>query len=666
MRFDPSFRSATPLLNLLLLAALLGAPALAQNGAASGDWPTYHGETGATQYVPYDQINASNVASLEVAWSWDSPDNALIAADRKLRTAGFKSTPLEIGGRLYVNTSLGHVAAIDATTGENLWTFDTESYKDGRPTNLGFNSRGVGYWTDGTYERLFQPSGNNTLWAIDARTGEPVQGFGEGGKVDLIPTIRRGNKRLVTHMSAPLVVGDVVILGSSIFDGPTRKEMPAGDVRAFDVKTGKLVWTFHNPPREGELGYDTWKNGSAEYTGNANVWTNMSADEELGLVYLPFGTPTNDWYGGHREGDNLFAESIVCVKAATGEYVWHFQLVHHGLWDYDIPAAPTLFDAEIDGKPVKAVAVTSKQGFVYVFDRVTGTPVWPIEERPVPQSKVPGEKSSPTQPFPTRPPAFESQGISNDTIVDFSPEIRAEALKILKDFEYGPIFTPPVVYSETVRGTVQHPGWAGGANWWGASFDPETKRLYVPSFSAPMVVTLQKPDPARSDFDYVRGAAQQEGLVSPEAAITGIAGPHGLPIVKPPYGRVTAYDMTKGEIVWQVPHGDGIRQQVIDLGIEDPGPLGGRSGTGPLLTRSLLFLGQGARGRAGGGGEPALLTAYDKTTGKVVANIELPQPPSGTPMSYMAGGKQYIVFATGGGEESKLVALALPSAGESK
>jgi quinoprotein glucose dehydrogenase len=352
----------------------------------------------------------------------------------------------------------------------------------------------------------------------------------------------------------------------------------------------------------------------------------------------------------------------VCVKAATGEYVWHFQLVHHGLWDYDIPAAPIIFDAKIDGRERHGVAVVTKQGFVYAFDRVTGEPIWPIEERPVPQSDVPGERTSPTQPFPTKPPPFESQGITDATIIDFTPELRAEAMEILKNYRTGPMFTPPVVVTETLWGNVQHPGWAGGANWGGAAFDPETARFYVPSFSNPTVVGLVKPDPARSDFDWVRGHPQQEGLQQGAAeSRTGITGPRGLPITKPPYGRVTAYDLSKGEIAWQVAHGEGIRQKIIDAGAPDPGPVGAASFSGPLLTKTLLFLGQGAiASRVAGEAGTSALTAYDKATGKVIANVPLPARPSGTPMSYVLGGKQYIVFATGGGPQAGILALALP------
>jgi quinoprotein glucose dehydrogenase len=641
------------LLAATVFSAPLVAPTVARPGAAEGEWPTYHGDLGANQYAPLEQIDRETVASLQVAWQWESPDNAIAAKDRSSTPSAFKSTPLMVNGRLFVNTPLGQVAAIDAASGESLWAFDTKSREAGRPTNLGWNSRGVGYWTDGEVERIFQPSGDATLWAIDAKTGKPVEGFGDGGKVDLTQHMRREvSRRNYTVMSAPLVVEDVVIVGSSISDGPSRREMPPGDVRAFDVRTGALRWTFHNPPARDEVGYETWEDGSAEYTGNANVWTNMSADPELGLVYLPFGTPTNDWYGGHRRGDNLFAESVVCVKAETGERVWHFQLVHHGLWDYDIPAAPTLFDLTIDGKEVKGVAVISKQGFTYVFDRVTGEPVWPIEERPVPQSSVPGEKSSPTQPFPTKPPPFEYQGISEEILIDFTPELEAEALALLEGYEWGPLFTPPVVQTDEVKGSVQLPGWGGGANWWGAALDPETGMLYVPSITSAIVVGLVAPDAARSDFRYIRGMGH--GALS-------MQGPRDLPLTKPPYGRITAYDLTKGTIAWQVPHGDGIRQQLIEMGIPDPGPVGSYSGTGPLLTKTLLFFGQGSRtSRVTSEGGLAVFRAYDKSTGEIVHEMELPARPSGTPMTYMLGGKQYIAMAVGGGGAAGIVALRLP------
>ncbi len=646
--------TSLPALGVVLVALLSFPSALrAQHGAEGGQWESYHGDLGATQYSPLDQIDGKNFETLEVAWQWSSPDDALAAENPRLRSFGYKSTPLMVDGVLYVNTNLGHVAAIDAASGTQLWVFDTKSHEAGRPTNLGFNSRGVAYWSDGRQKRIFQASGDNHLWAIDATTGEPVGGFGDGGKVELAKSLRRdGNPRIQTVMSPPLVVKDVVIVGSSIFDGPTRTRMPPGDVRAYDVNTGALRWTFRNPPDEGDFGTDTWEEDSWRYTGNANVWTIMSADPELGLVYLPFGTPTNDWYGGHRKGDNLFAESIVCVKAETGERVWHFQLVHHGLWDYDIPAAPTLFDAMIDGRERKGVAVITKQAFLYVFDRVTGEPIWPIEERPVPQSDVPGEKSSPTQPFPTRPAPYDYQGISEDILIDFTPELKKDALEFLKDYKWGPLYTPPVVGTDEVKGTIQLPGWGGGANWWGGALDPETGTIYIPSYTSPISVALQKPDAARSDFTYIRGMGHGAGSLD---------GPNDLPLTKPPYGRITAIDLTTGEHAWMVPNGDGIRQQLIDMGIPDPGPVGSRSGTGPLLTKNVLVVGQGARtSRTSGGESDAVLRAHDKSTGAVLGEVSLPGAPSATPMTYMAEGRQYIVIAVTGDDGQGLVALTLP------
>ena len=367
-------------------------------------------------------------------------------------------------------TSLGQVAAIDPGTGASLWTFDPGSWKEGRPGNLGFVHRGMAYWTDGTRARLLVGTGDAYLIAVDAKTGALDAAFGEGGRVDLMAGVERAVRTtLYSNSSAPIVCRDVIVVGASVHDGPATKEYPRGDVTGYDARTGKRLWTFRSIPAKGAFGHDTWSGDAAEYTGSTNVWTLMSADEELGLVYLPFGTPTNDFYGGHRPGANLFAESIVAVDARTGERKWHFQAVHHGLWDYDLPAAPTLVDITVNGRAIKALAQVSKQGFTYVLDRRTGEPVWPIEERPVPQSTAPGERSSPTQPFPSRPPAFERQGLTDDNLIDFTPELRQRAIDALKDHDRGPLFTPP-----SERGTVQLPGWVGGANWGGAAFDPDT------------------------------------------------------------------------------------------------------------------------------------------------------------------------------------------------
>jgi len=356
----------------------------------------------------------------------------------------------------------------------------------------------------------------------------------------------------------------------------------------------------------------------------------------LGIAYIPIGTPTNDWYGGLRKGDNLFAESLVAVDVNTGERIWHYQMIHHGVWDYDLPAAPTLVDINVDGRAIKAVAAISKQGFTYVFDRVTGEPVWPIEERPVPQSTVPGERLSPTQPFPTKPDPFEPQGISDETLIDFSAELRAEALQNIEKFDYGPIFTPP-----TLRGAIQFPGWAGGGEWHGAAFDPDTGMYYIPSASGPIVVQLVEARRGREEMVYVRGGARS------------IGGPQSLPLTKPPYGRITAIDLNSGDHTWMVPHGEGIRQQIIDLGILDPGPVGSTDRTGPLLTKTLLFMAQRD-------GNRNLIRAFNKANGEIIHEFELPLPPTGTPMSYSVAGKQYVTIALGGGQDARLISLSLP------
>lgn len=609
-----------------------------------GEWRYYGSDAASTKYSPLDQINHENAGQLKLAWSWDSPDLALQKTNRSLSSFAYETTPLVVNGTMYASTSIAQVAAIDPKTGETKWVYNPEVYKAGRPTNLGYVHRGLAYWTDGGQERLYVAAHDAYLYCVDAKTGKLVSEFGEEGRINLAKAIPHAiNARNYTMTSPPVICRDVVVVGSSINDGPLNKEGPRGDVQAFNVRTGKPAWIFHVIPQEGEYGNDTWENDSWKYTGNANVWTLMSADEELGYVYLPFSTPTNDWYGGQRPGNNLFAESLVCVEASTGKRVWHFQTVHHGLWDYDLPAAPVLCDIKVDGKPIKAVAQITKTGFTFVFDRVTGKPVWPIEEKPVPQSTVPGEKSSPTQPFPTKPLPYERQGSTEDNVIDFTPELKAEALKILSTYDHGPLFTPP-----TEKGTLNLPGWAGGGNWWGAAFDPDTNTLYIPSISQPISVKLTKPDAARSNLDYIRGGG---------AFGQPVNGPKGLPLFKPPYGRITAINLNTGDHAWMIPHGDGPRAKVTELTGKDPGPLGSGGG-GPLLTKTLLFVGQGAGGRGSrAGGADSVLRAFDKASGKVVAEVVLPAAPSGTPMTYMADGKQYIVLAT---QNGKLVAFSLP------
>ncbi len=652
-------RLTTPL-HLVIVVAIISGVVVAQRpaptSAAAGEWRYYGGDAGSSKYSPLTQITRANVNRLDVAWRWSSVDNEIVKTS-PARPGMYQDTPIMVNGVLYTTTSLGVYVAIDPTTGRMLWKYDPEIYKGGgRPPNLGFTHRGSAYWTDGTRRRIISGTHDAHFVSIDAETGKPDPAFGDNGRADVIADLPYAERmRNYAINSTPVVVKNVIISGANITDGPLVKEQPRGDVFGFDVRTGKKLWTFHSVPQKGEFGYDTWEEGAAEYTGNTNVWSMISVDEDLGYVYLPFGTPTNDYYGGHRPGANLFAESLVCLDAATGKRVWHFQAVHHGLWDYDFPTAPNLLDITVNGRRIKAVAQVSKQGFVYVFDRVTGQPVWPIEERPVPSSNAPGEKTHPTQPFPTIPPPFDKQGLTDDNVVDFTPELRAQALDVLKQFDRGPLFTPP-----TERGSVQMPGNVGGSDWGGAGVDPETGFLYVPSLTSPIVVQLVKGDPATGNMRFRRGGVQNLPTLD------------GIPLYKGPYSQVTAYDLNRGTIAWQMPIGEGPRNHPLlkDLKL---GPLGnGRRGA-PLVTGSLLFVSQasGGLGRAvalkvGNRELTELLPespkfrAFDKRTGEMVWEKELPFGPAAAPMTYMAGGKQYVVLAIGTGINAELVAYALP------
>ncbi len=653
------------------LAALAVAPPVVagQHGADDGEWRSYAGDTGSTKYSPLAQITPANVGDLAVAWRWVSVDGRFDLDDLRVRYPalqvandtgnvsinGLKGTPLMVGDTLYLSTPLSQVAAIDAATGETRWVYDPESYAAGIPIMvLGFSSRGLAYWTDGRQARIVWATGDARLHAVNARTGEPVLEFGDGGSVDLmrgIPRARRDPPPInYSVTSPPVICNDVIIVGSAVSDQPRFKESPPGHVRGFDARTGELRWTFRTIPQPGQLGDDTWQDGSASYTGNANVWTLMSADPELGYAYLPVGNATNDHYGGHRPGTNLFANSLVCVECATGARVWHFQLVHHDLWDYDPPAAPNLVDITVDGRPIKAVAQVTKHAFTFVFDRVTGEPVWPIEERSVPTSTVPGEWTSPTQPFPTRPPPFDRQGVTEMDLIDFTPALRAEAVEILQSYVHGPIFTPPSIIGTgpgDTRGTIELPGYTGGANWNGAAFDPETGLLYVPSTTQPIIPALVELDPDRSNLRYSRGRMQPPG------------GPDGLPLFKGPYGRITAIDLNRGEIAWQRANGRGspaIRDHARLRDVDLPPVGGGRDFL--LLTGTLLFSGQQTPGVDGAW----VLAARDKATGEPLAEIPLPGRAIGAPMTYEVGGRQYIALTVRGvrGEPPEIVALAVP------
>lgn len=613
------------------------------------DWMHYGNDPGHTKYAPLDQINRENVADLEVNWIWESIDNQAVAERPQHVPSGFKATPITRNGTIYVSTPLGFIAAIDAQTGQQKWVFNTFTWEHGRPANNGFNHRGVTFWekptANGTEPRIIMTTANAFLWSIDAETGEPDLSFGVNGKTDLTLGLgREVDRSMIAHSAAVPIVGNTVIIGSVVYDQPMfdmvpekLTDLPPGHVRGFDLNTGQQKWIFHTIPQPGEFGNDTWLDDSWEVTGATNIWTMISVDPELGYAYLPVGNPGNDFYGGQRLGDNLFGTSLVAVDTETGERVWHYQIVHHELWDYDPPAAPTLVDITVDGRDIKAVAMVTKQAFIYVFDRITGEPVWPIVERPVPVSSVPGERAAPTQPFPTKPAPFDQQGISEETLIDFTPELRQEALEIISEFEYGGLYTPP-----SLAGTITLPGWTGGAEWTGAAFDPETSMYYIPSVTSPIVIQLVANNPTETDFVYMRGG------------IRNVNGPSGLPITKPPYGRISAVNLNTGEYEWVRANAEGIRQQIIDMGIPDPGPVGVVNLAPLLVTKTLLF-------QAITDGVP-ILRAMNKATGETIAEIELPAIPQGAPMTYMVDGKQYIAISCGGGADAKMVTLSLPSA----
>ncbi len=616
--------------------------------AQEGEWRYYSGDTHGTKYSPLDQINKDNAKELRVAWRWPFADRDLQTSNPLLRTTRTQETPLMVNGVVYMVTGLGLVAALDPATGETRWVYDPQGYKSGKHSQASFVRRGLAYWTDGARDRLLVGTEDAYLVSVDARTGKPDSGFGDGGKVDLtvgIPSVVRATN---FTSRVPLVAGNVVVVGSSIQDNVLNKEEPPGYLHGFDVRTGKRLWTFHTIPRPGEFGYDTWQENSAEYTGSANIWAGGVYDPELDYLYLATSTPTNNYYGGHRLGNNLFAESLVCVQAKTGKRVWHFQAVHHGLWDYDFPAHPILGEITVNGRRIKAVVQISKQGFTYVFDRKTGEPVWPIEERAVPASTVPGERASRTQPFPTKPPPFDLQGSTEDNLIDFTPELRKQALERLQALDHGALFTP----ISTERPFVLLPGAAGGANWGGAGFDPETGVLYVPSRMAPWILQLRPLDPKEGNMRYVRGPIG-----------SGLDTLDGLSIFKPPYTRVTAIDLNKGELQWTAPVGNGPRNHPLLKDLKLPA-LGDENqiGVGVIVTKTLLIASARPTGAKWHDAEAVrrLLYVFDKSSGALLRAIELDGLTAAPPMTYLHRGKQYIVTAVGSGPASELVALSLP------
>ena len=663
------------LVPLVMLVAWSAAPAMGQSrdgntGTENGEWRSQGGDLANTRYSPLEEIDVTNFETLEVAWRFKA-DNLGPRPEFNWQT-----TPLMVNGVLYFTAGTRRAAvAVDAATGEMLWMHSEDEGAREAATSLRQPGRGLAYWTDGpdgNDERILYVTIGYRLVALDAKTGAPIPTFGQNGiidlKLDIDQQLDLETAEIGLH-AAPLVANDVVVVGAAHRPGgrPKSRTNAKGFVRGFDVRTGERLWTFHTIPRSGELGRETWLNDSAVYTGNTGVWANISADEELGLVYLPVEMPTGDYYGGHRPGANLFGESLVAVDVTTGERRWHFQLIHHGLWDMDIPSPPILADIVVDGREIKAIAQPTKQAWLYVFDRTTGEPVWPIEERPVEQGTVPGEWYSATQPFVTKPPAYDRQGLTVDDLIDFTPELKAEAVEQVSEYKYGPLFTPPVFSIwEGPRALIMVPGNMGGANWPGGSYDPETNILYIKSSSGATTIGIVPSDGDLSDMDYVQGQSPD-----PASGRTGPAGGseggrlmvQGLPIVKPPYGRITAIDLNDGETVWQAAHGetpDGIRNHpaLRDLDI----PRTGQSGPiGTLVTKTLLIAGDSTVFATPSGQRGAMLRAYDKATGNEVGEIYMPAAQTGSPMTYMLDGEQYIALTIGGrGYSGELVAFKLP------
>jgi quinoprotein glucose dehydrogenase len=672
------------------LTGVMGAAAFAagQDRNKDTEWPTYAADLAGTRYRPLDQINASNFSKLEVAWRFKT-DNLGNRPEYKL-----EGTPLMVNHRLYATAgSRRAVVALDPATGELLWVHGEHEGARGAAAPRQLSGRGLAYWSDGKEERILYVTPGYRLICINAKTGSLVPSFGANGAVDLkldddqtfFPDLTTGE---IGFQSAPVVAKDTVIVGAAFREGFTPKSMRnnKGYVRGFDVRTGRRLWIFHTIPKKGEFGYDTWLNGSAEYTGNTGMWTQLSVDEELGLVYLPVESPTGDFYGGHRPGNDLFGESLVCVDLKTGERKWHFQLVHHPLWDMDISSAPILANVTVNGTPMKVVAQPTKQGFLYVFDRITGKPVWPIEERPVEQGNTPGERYSPTQPFPTKPPAYSRNGVSIDDLIDFTPDLRDQAKKIVSKYHLGPVFTPPVVSQiDGPLATLTLGTASGGTNWPGASYDPETHILYAFACNACLTpLGLVVPPKDVSDMNYVEGTAGQQVQMrtgpgenaGADAPLPGKNRPaagggyrplniDGLPLIKPPYGTISAINLDRGEIVWQIAHGetpDIVRNYPALKGLNIPRTGQSTYNVGTLITKTLVIAGDGQVTTTAEHPRGALLHAYDKATGKEVGSLYLPAPQSGSPMTYMVDGKQYIVVAVSGGAYSgEYIAFTLPS-----
>ncbi|MGD0966198.1 MAG: PQQ-binding-like beta-propeller repeat protein [Candidatus Acidiferrales bacterium] len=641
---------------LIPLAFTVMSPGIsAQSSANNFEWPTYGADLASTRYRPLDQIGASNFNTLEVAWTFKT-DNLGPMLESKL-----EGTPLMVGGVVYATAGTRRaVIALDAATGELLWMHSENEGERGDAAPRKLSGRGLAYWTSGTDSRVLYVTPGYRLLALDAKSGIPVQGFGANGIVDLKMGVEFGEGQQIDLVkgqiglhAAPVVVRDEILVGSAFEDGNTPKthNNTKGLVRAFDVRTGKLLWTFRTIPKPGEFGNDTWLDGSWATNGNTGVWAQISVDEDLGIAYLPVELPTGDHYGGHRPGNGLFGESLVAVDLKTGQRKWHYQLVHHGLWDMDIPAAPVLTDITVNGQKIKAVAQPTKQGILYVFDRVTGKPVWPIEEKPVEKGTVPGEWYSPTQPMPTKPAFYSRNGVTVDDLIDFTPDLRSQALRISEQYKLGSIFTPPVVKMGGLLGTLTLGMAHGGTDWPGGSYDPETHIFYVQACNACLrVMSLVPPKPGASDMNYWDMGGGRTAV-------------QGLPVVKPPYGTITAINLDTGEFLWQIAHGetpDAVRDNPTLKGLTIPRT--GQAGmAGTLVTKTLVICGDPIATMIPSHGRGALLHAYDKATGQEVGAVYMPAPQTGSPMTYLLNGRQYIVIGIGDGNfSSEYIAYRLP------